>query len=63
MCGPDDSCLGRDHEPIIKRFMDGLPGHFPVAQGPVRICGAIVDIEEPTGKAFRISRVNESVES
>ena len=40
MCGPDDSCLGRDHQPIIKRFIDGLPGHFPVAAGPVRLCGA-----------------------
>jgi len=59
MCGPDDSCLGRDFQPIIKRFLDGLPGHFPVAAGQVRLCGAIIDIDEANGKAFRISRVND----
>jgi 2',3'-cyclic-nucleotide 2'-phosphodiesterase len=59
MCGPDDSCLGRDFQPIVKRFLDGLPGHFPVAGGQVRLCGAMVDIDEASGKAFRISRVND----
>ncbi len=59
MCGPDDSCLGRDFRPIVKRFLDGLPGHFPVAAGQVRLCGAIVDVDEASGKAFRISRVND----
>ena len=59
MCGPDDSCLGRDFQPIVKRFLDGLPGHFPVAAGQVRLCGAMVDVDEGSGKAFRISRVNE----
>ena len=61
MCGPDNSCLGRDHQPIIKRFMDGLPGNFPVAGGPVRICGAIIEVDELTGRALHISRVNETV--
>ena len=61
MCGPDNSCLGRDYQPIIKRFMDGLPGSFPVAGGPVRVCGAIVEVDENTGRASHISRVNETV--
>jgi 2',3'-cyclic-nucleotide 2'-phosphodiesterase len=60
MCGPDDSCLGRDYQPIIKRFMDGLPGNFPVATGPVRVCGAIIEVDELSGKALHISRVNET---
>jgi 2',3'-cyclic-nucleotide 2'-phosphodiesterase len=59
MCGPDDSCLGRQHQPIVKRFLDGLPGHFPVAAGQVRLCGAIVDVDEASGKTIRIARVNE----
>jgi metallophosphoesterase (TIGR00282 family) len=61
MCGPDDSCLGRDHQAIIKRFLDGLPGHFPIASGPVRLCGVIVEIEEVTGKALRLWRVSETL--
>jgi metallophosphoesterase (TIGR00282 family) len=60
MCGPDDSCLGRDHQAIIKRFLDGLPGHFPIASGPVRLCGVIVEIDEVTGKALRLWRVSET---
>jgi 2',3'-cyclic-nucleotide 2'-phosphodiesterase len=60
MCGPDESCLGRDYQPIIKRFMDGLPGNFPVAPGPVRVCGAIVEVDELTGRALHIRRVNET---
>lgn len=59
MCGPDDSCLGRSVEPIVKRFSDNLPGMFPVASGPVRLCGAIIDIDETTGKALAIKRVSE----
>jgi len=59
MCGPDDSCLGRSVEPIVKRFGDNLPGMFPVASGPVRLCGAIVDVDETTGKALAINRVSE----
>jgi metallophosphoesterase (TIGR00282 family) len=59
MCGPDDSCLGRDYQAIIKRFLDGLPGHLPIAGGPVRLCGAIVEIDDTNGKAQRIWRINE----
>jgi 2',3'-cyclic-nucleotide 2'-phosphodiesterase len=59
MCGPDESCLGRDYQAIIRRFLNGLPGHFPIASGPVRLCGVIVDIDEANGKALRIWRVSE----
>ena len=61
MCGPDDSCLGREPGPIIKRFMDNLPGHFPVARGPVRICGAMVEVDETTGRTISIQRVSEKL--
>ena len=62
MCGPDDSCLGRDADAIIKRFLDNLPTPFPVADGPVRLCGAIVDVDEATGRALAIQRVSELLE-
>jgi metallophosphoesterase (TIGR00282 family) len=59
MCGPDDSILGRSIEPIVGRFLSNLPVSFPIAKGPVRLCGAIIDIDESTGKALAIERFNE----
>ena len=32
---------------------------YPVARGPVKLHGAIVDIDESTGKALKIERVAE----
>ena len=58
MCGPDHSILGRTKEPIIKRFLTGLPERFPVATGQVRLCGALVTIDPQTGCAVEIERVN-----
>ncbi len=62
MCGPDESCLGREPGPIIKRFLDNLPGQFPVARGPALLCGAIVEIDELTGRALSVQRVAEKWE-
>ena len=59
MCGPTESCLGREIEPIIQRFLTGRPVMYPVARGPVKLHGAIVDIDESTGKALKIERVAE----
>ncbi|HVE15132.1 MAG TPA: TIGR00282 family metallophosphoesterase [Chthoniobacterales bacterium] len=59
MCGPDDSILGRSIEPIVGRFLSNLPVSFPIARGPVRLCGAIIDIDESTGRALAIERVSE----
>jgi len=61
MCGPSDSILGRSMEPIIHRFISNLPTQFPVAKGDVRLCGAIVGIDENTGRALSIRRVNELI--
>ncbi len=61
MCGPDDSCLGREPGPIIKRFMDNLPSAFPVARGPVRICGALIEVDEATGRATSIQRISQKL--
>jgi len=56
MCGPSESVLGREIEPIITRFLTSLPTTFPVAKGPVTLHGAIVDVDEPTGMALKIER-------
>ncbi len=62
MCGPTESVLGREIEPIIARFITNLPATFPVAKGPVALNGAIIDIDETTGKALSIQRFTRVVE-
>src|SRR6266487_2093237 len=59
MCGPINSILGRAIEPIMNRFVSNLPASFPVASGEVRLRGALIEIDETTGRAVRISRVDQ----
>ena len=59
MCGPVHSILGRQIEPIVERFISNLPVVFPVAAGEVRLRGVVVEIEETTGRARRITRLDE----
>src|SRR5437899_9842310 len=59
MCGPVNSILGRAIEPIMNRFISNLPAPFPVAGGEVRLRGALLAIDESTGRALRITRVDE----
>ncbi len=61
MCGPATSILGRTIDPIVNRFVSNLPALFPVARGDVRLCGALVSIDETTGRAVQITRINELI--
>jgi metallophosphoesterase (TIGR00282 family) len=60
MCGPVNSILGRAIEPIMNRFISNLPASFPVAGGEVRLRGALLEIDESTGRALRVTRVDEA---
>ena len=62
MCGPEDSVLGREKSSVVWRFKSGMPTRFPVAKGPVRLCGLIADLDPQTGNCIKIERVSERVE-
>ncbi|KAF0093649.1 MAG: hypothetical protein E1N59_2637 [Puniceicoccaceae bacterium 5H] len=57
MSGPYESVLGREIPPVIARFVDGMPRRFGIAEGDVRICGCIVDIDRKSGLATKIDRL------
>jgi 2',3'-cyclic-nucleotide 2'-phosphodiesterase len=59
MCGPTESVLGREIQPIIQRFVSSMPVNFPVAKGEVKLHGILVDVDPLTGKAKSIRRVAE----
>ena len=60
--GPHESVIGREIEPVVRRFMTNMPQKFEVAKGGVRLQGAVVEIDEQTGRATGIERVSESLE-
>jgi 2',3'-cyclic-nucleotide 2'-phosphodiesterase len=62
MCGPEESVLGRSIESVVWRFKSGMPTRFPIAKGPVRLCGAIIDVDVETGRCLEIRRVSRLVE-
>ena len=57
MTGPYDSILGRQVDRVMEATRTFVPTQFEVAQGDVRLCGSIVDIDEATGRATAISRL------
>ncbi len=57
MTGPYLSVIGRKKEIIVQRFVDQLPNRFEMASDWVEMHGVIVDIDESTGKATGIKRV------
>jgi metallophosphoesterase (TIGR00282 family) len=60
--GPHDSVIGREVEPIVRRFLTGMPQRFDVAKGRVLLQGVLVEIDQQTGKAVKIQRVSEPFE-
>jgi len=56
MTGPYESVLGRSIQPVVSRFLDGLPRRFDVAEKDVRLCGVVIEFVEG-GRAQSIERV------
>ena len=61
MSGPIDSVIGRKVEQILIRFIERTPTRFEVAEENIQLQGVIIDIEEASGKAKSITRVQEKL--
>ena len=59
MCGPHDSVIGMKKELVLERFLTQRPAGFEPGRRDVWLQGAIVDVDEETGKARSIVRVQE----
>lgn len=57
MCGPMDSVIGSQIEPVLERFHTQLPTRFGVGKGAVRINGVLVTLNPETGRALAVERV------
>ncbi|MDP9252265.1 MAG: TIGR00282 family metallophosphoesterase [Chloroflexota bacterium] len=58
MVGPRDSVLGVDKDIIVARFKDGVPRRFEIAGGPVQFNSVVIDVDESTGRARSIERLD-----
>ena len=63
MCGPADSVIGVQKEMVIERFRTGRPVRFDVAKGAAIINGVVIDVDESSGKATHIERINSRFEA
>lgn len=58
MTGPHDSVIGMDKTGIVQRFLDGMPARFSVAEGDIQMNAVLIDVDESTGRAHSIERLN-----
>ena len=60
MCGPRDGIIGVEAEPVLRKFLTGMPARFTVAEKSkvVQFNAVLVDIDESSGRARSIERVD-----
>ncbi len=61
MTGSKDSVLGREVEPVLHRFITGMPAKFDVATEQVALEGVLLTVNPKNGRAKSIKRIRESV--
>ncbi len=55
MTGPWHSSIGRKFEPVLQKFLTGIPARFEVAEGPCTLEGAVITFDAATKKATAIT--------
>jgi metallophosphoesterase (TIGR00282 family) len=58
MTGPHDSVIGSVPDLALDRFLTQMPVRLEPASGNLRICGAVIEIDESNGRAISIERLN-----
>ena len=56
--GAHESVLGREIEPVIKRFVTYQPQRFAVARDRVLLQGALLEVDDVSGRTVSIQRVS-----
>ncbi|MFA6357422.1 MAG: TIGR00282 family metallophosphoesterase [Candidatus Omnitrophota bacterium] len=61
MTGPYDSVIGRRVDDVLTRFLSSIPVKISVAEENIQLHGALVEIDESTGRAISILRIQEKL--
>jgi hypothetical protein len=62
MVGPMDSVIGDDSDSVIARFLTQIPSRLSVGRGKVNFDAILVEVDENTGKAVDIKRIQKMVD-
>ena len=58
MTGARDSVIGIEKDLALRRFLQQMPVRFACARKNPRLCGVVVDVDEATGRARGIQRLD-----
>ena len=62
MVGPLQSVIGDDIDAVIHRFLTQMPHRISVGKGKVSFNSVLIEIDEATGKATSIKRIDREVD-
>jgi metallophosphoesterase (TIGR00282 family) len=57
--GPQESVLGREIQPVLQRFRTAMPQRFEVARNDIKLHGAVIEVDNVSGKSVGIQRISE----
>ena len=61
MTGPTDSIIGDEPDTVIQRFLTQMPHHLSVGNGKPQLNAILVEIDETSGKAKSIKRIQQEM--
>jgi calcineurin-like phosphoesterase len=62
MTGAYEGIIGFSKDRIIEKFLSQTPRAFETAKKDIRLSGAVLDVDEATGRARKIERVQVRVD-
>ena len=62
MTGPDDSIIGDDPESVLQRFLTQMPHRLSVGRGRPVLNAIMVEVDESTGRAVAIERIQREMQ-
>ncbi|MDD2927958.1 MAG: TIGR00282 family metallophosphoesterase [Candidatus Omnitrophica bacterium] len=61
MCGPYASVIGRKVDQVLERFLTSIPVRFEVAEGNIQLHGVVLDVDDKTGRARSLVRIQKKL--
>jgi len=59
MVGPRDGVIGMERDPVLKRFLTGVPQKWRIADGAVTFNSVLITIDRLSGRAVSIQRIDQ----